>query len=153
MYPAGFTPHDGGQVASASRDEVPLISVGALNPDLRTIALFSNEGDWVTCHRQGAALVSTMPTTFNGSLQPLAKVRIPGLGVRQNIDPDNFHGGFATWSGTSFSAPILAGQAAQLYWESGTLDSYDPATAVERAWTAIEELTQLTRPGDDTPDA
>ena len=76
FYPAGFAPHAGGAAGTpVERDVLPVISVGALNPDLRSIALFSNAGDWVCCHRQGAALVSTMPTTFDGSLQPAAAVR------------------------------------------------------------------------------
>ena len=42
------------------RDAVPLVSVGALNPD-GSVALFSNAGAWVACHSPGAALVSTLP--------------------------------------------------------------------------------------------
>ena len=53
----------------ARSERVPIVSVGAMNPD-RTVALFSNAGEWVACHRPGAALVSTFPTTFNGSEQP-----------------------------------------------------------------------------------
>ena len=34
--------------------------------------------------------------------------------VRSTIDPDDFSGGFATWSGTSFAAPVLAGQFLRL---------------------------------------
>ena len=121
------------------RDVLPVVSVGALNPDLRSVALFSNAGDWVCCHRQGAALVSTMPTTFDGSLQPVAPVRINGGGLRSTIDPDNFHGGFATWSGTSFAAPILAAEVAELLWETGKLDAGDPAacsSVAGRRWNS-----------------
>ena len=92
--------------------------MGALNPDGQTIALFSNAGDWVSCHRVGAAVVSTMPTTFNGALQPAAELFVAGDGHRASLDMDNFHGGFATWSGTSFAAPVLAGQLAQRLIES-----------------------------------
>jgi hypothetical protein len=145
FYPAGFTPHAGGQVA-AGRAVVPVVSVGALNPDQRSIALFSNAGDWVTCHRQGAALVSTMPTTFDGSLQPLARVHLPGQAPRSTIDPDNFHGGFSIWSGTSFAAPILAAELARCFWDSGTLDCFDADSMVSRSWAAIEALTELRRP-------
>jgi subtilisin family serine protease len=145
FYPAGFTPHAGGQVP-AEHAVVPVVSVGALNPDQRSIALFSNAGDWVTCHRQGAALVSTMPTTFDGSLQPLARIRLPGEAARSTIDPDNFHGGFSTWSGTSFAAPILAAELASYFWKSATLDSSDAETMVTRSWGALESLTELRRP-------
>ncbi len=144
FYPAGFTPHVGGQV-SAERDVLPVVSVGALNPDLRSIALFSNAGDWVCCHRQGAALVSTMPTTFNGSLQPVAAIRLAGGLRRATIDPDDFHAGFATWSGTSFAAPILAAEIASCLWESKGLDDSAPATMLDRGWAALERLTEMRR--------
>ncbi|MDQ1740291.1 MAG: hypothetical protein QOE53_1943, partial [Pseudonocardiales bacterium] len=145
FYPAGFAPHAGGQWNAVQRDVLPVISVGALNPDLRSVALFSNAGDWVCCHRQGAALVSTMPTTFDGSLQPAAAVRVNG-GLRSTNDPDNFHGGFSTWSGTSFAAPILAAEVARSLWESKELDISDPATMLSRGWGALERLVDLQRP-------
>ncbi|MEO6503872.1 MAG: S8/S53 family peptidase [Jatrophihabitantaceae bacterium] len=146
FYPAGFAPHAGGQWNAVERDVLPVISVGALNPDLRSIALFSNAGDWVCCHRQGAALVSTMPTTFNGSLQPAAAVHPNGSGPRSTIDPDNFHGGFSTWSGTSFAAPILAAELAQFLWDTKCLDTSDQATMLDRGWGALERLTDVRRP-------
>jgi hypothetical protein len=34
----------------------------------------------------------------------------PRQRLRSSIDPDDFGGGFATWSGTSFAGPVLAGQ-------------------------------------------
>ena len=36
----------------------------------------------------------------------------PTAGSASCIDPDDFRGGFAVWSGTSFAAPLLAGQLA-----------------------------------------
>ena len=50
-----------------------MTAVGALNPD-STVALFSNDGDWVRFLRPGAALISTMPTTFDASMQPSNEV-------------------------------------------------------------------------------
>ena len=146
FYPAGFAPHAGGQWNPVERDVLPVISVGALNPDLRSVALFSNAGDWVCCHRQGAALVSTMPTTFDGSLQPAAAVQVNGGEWRATIDPDNFHGGFSTWSGTSFAAPVLAAEVARCLWESKELDTSDPASMLSRGWSALERLVDLQRP-------
>jgi len=145
FYPAGFTPHAGGQV-EAERDVLPVLSVGALNPDLRSVALFSNAGNWVCCHRQGAALVSTMPTTFDGSLQASAAVQLAGGESRSTIDPDNFSGGFSTWSGTSFAAPILAAEIARCFWNSRSTDTCDTATMVSRGWAALEGLTDVRRP-------
>jgi subtilisin family serine protease len=146
MYPAGFAPNAEGPVTSTEPDVLPVISVGALNPDGRSIALFSNAGDWVICHRNGAAVVSTMPTTINAALQPIAAVSVPGDGYRAGIDMDDFRGGFATWSGTSFAAPILAGQVAQQALSAGDLDSIDVASAVARGWTALTSATGLDRP-------
>jgi subtilisin family serine protease len=146
FYPAGFAPDAGGKWHAVEPNVLPVISVGALNPDLKSVALFSNAGDWVCCHRQGAALVSTMPTTFDGSLQAAAALRIKGGRSRATIDPDNFHGGFATWSGTSFAAPILAAEIAQFLWESKELDTSDPAAMLGRGWSAVEQLVEIGRP-------
>src|SRR6266540_4565754 len=35
-------------------------------------------------------------------------------GRRQTLDTDDFSGGFAVWSGTSFAAPLLAAEVAEL---------------------------------------
>lgn len=147
MYPAAFTPHAGGQVSAFDAGSVPLISVGALNPD-RTIALFSNAGPWVSCHRPGSALVSTFPVTFDAAAQSSYRVDVPADGIRATIDPDNFQSGFGTWSGTSFAAPILAGELAQCLLDGncGPLEPVDPASGVSRAWNAIGMQLGVTRP-------
>lgn len=134
MFPAAFTPWAGGLIKTADPNCVPIVSVGATNPN-RTVALFSNAGPWVCCHRPGAALVSTFPTTFNGSEQPSFAV-VDGKSVRATIDPDDFAGGFGVWSGTSFAGPVLAGQlAAQLC--QVDLSAVDRASAVSRGWAAM----------------
>lgn len=92
-----------------------LHSVGALNPDGRTVALFSNGGSWVTDHAVGAAVVSTVPTTLTGSAGPSVLSEDPSQPVypqRTTIDPDTHLSGFALWSGTSFAAPHVAGDLA-----------------------------------------
>jgi subtilisin family serine protease len=102
-------------------------SVGALNPNLDSVALFSNTGDWVNCYAPGAAVLSTMPA-FQGGLEPGARTEAYDW-RREAIDPDNYGrrraaagapdddpdpvGGFALWSGTSFAAPVQAGRIAQ----------------------------------------
>jgi len=145
MFPAAFTPYPGGIVAKADPSSVPLVSVGALNPNRRTVALFSNGGQWVRCYRPGAAIISTFPTTFNASIQPGAAVTIPGQGPRATIDQDDFSGGFGTWSGTSFAAPHLAGEiaAALVSGRYGTVDPIDASTAVARAQAALGHLIGL----------
>jgi subtilisin family serine protease len=139
MFPAAFTPHLGGIVAKADPNQVPLVSVGALNPNGRTIALFSNGGDWVRSYRPGASIISTLPTTFNASGQPGWALDIPGEGPRSSIDPDDFTGGFASWSGTSFAAPYLAGEiaAALLSGRCGGVDAVDRASTLARGWAAL----------------
>ena len=119
MFPAAFTPWAGGPVRTARAACLPVISVGARNPN-GTIALFSNGGDWITCYRRGASLVSTYPATVNGSLQPSVRIGsgtpLPdgsaNPGTRESLDGDDFRGGFAIWSGTSFAGPVLAGEIA-----------------------------------------
>jgi hypothetical protein len=128
QYPAAFAPWTKG-VSPLPDDSsrVPVTSVGALNPNLDSVALFSNTGDWVTCYAPGAALLSTMPP-FQGGLEPGARTTAYDW-RREAIDPDNYGrrpeaalppakgpkpvGGFALWSGTSFAAPVQAGRIAQ----------------------------------------
>jgi hypothetical protein len=153
FYPAGFAPHPLSQLPP-SHDALPVVSVGALNPDRNYVALFSNDGDWVVCKRPGAALVSTMPA-LNGSLLPVARVTLPSGEKRATIDPDDFRGGFATWSGTSFAAPVLAGQLAQYLLERSLLEPVERAegapamtagSCLDRGWQAVSALTGLERP-------
>lgn len=140
IFPASFAPHPEGVVTATPVSEVPLVAVGALNPD-GTAALFSNDGPWVRAWRPGAAVVSTVPTTFDGGQQ--ASSRVEGDdGTRSTIDPDNFASGFATWSGTSFAAPILAGDLAQQLLDGrrshgrDQRDDLDVKARVEAGWRA-----------------
>jgi subtilisin family serine protease len=128
MFPAALAPPKG---AGTRRDAVPLTSVGALNPN-GTVALFSNGGDWVSCYRLGAAVVSTFPVTFDGALEPRRRTAFG-----EDIDPDDFMGGFGLWSGTSFAAPVLAAQLAGRMLRGGTLDAIDAHSAVRRGWAAV----------------
>jgi subtilisin family serine protease len=130
LYPAAF----------CLDADVLLLSVGATNPN-GTDALFSNVGSWVTAYRSGAAVVSTMPTTFQGGLEPIARTTEPDSGrPREALDPDDFSAGFGVWSGTSFSAPIAAGAVATAMLEHmearGVVD--DCPTAVSKARQAVE---------------
>ena len=106
MFPAAFAPWaDGNGGIPATADCVPIVSVGALNPN-GTDALFSNAGPWVRAYAPGAAVMSTLPPTFQGGLEPAARSEAYQR-VRESIDPDDFTGSFAVWSGTSFAAPLL----------------------------------------------
>ncbi len=103
--------------ASDPAGQVPLISVGALNPN-GSKAVFSNGGHWVTAWAAGAVMVSTLPTDINGSRTPDLRMRAhpaeqmpPGVSLpshREALDPDDYSCGWGLWSGTSFAAPLLA---------------------------------------------
>ena len=105
FYPAAFA------LETPAAGQVPVISVGALNPN-GTKASFSNDGHWVTAWARGAAVVSTYPPGIDGSRTPELRIPVdrkpPGVlppGC-EALDPDDYSGGFAVWSGTSFSAPL-----------------------------------------------
>lgn len=110
FYPAAFTLRPA---------PVPVISVGALNPN-GSKAVFSDAGGWVTAWSSGGLVVSTFPTDVNGSRAPELRMPPhpanplpPGVslpGHREAIDPDDYSSGWGIWSGTSFSAPLLAAQ-------------------------------------------
>lgn len=112
-YPAAFAPaaeFNPTDQDFAVRPTLPLVAVAALNPDRSTVALFSNDGSWVNGQAVGANLVSTAPKYAQGSVQAIVSVIGPDGRRRSTIDPDNYSSGFATWSGTSFAAPVLAGK-------------------------------------------
>jgi subtilisin family serine protease len=110
FYPAAFAD-------LPAKRGVPVISVGALNPN-GSKALFSDDGRWVRAWATGALVVSTFPADVDGSREP--EVRVPAVvppgvrvpGERAALDPDDYAGGFALWSGTSFSGPGIAGVVA-----------------------------------------
>ena len=76
------------------------------------MSVYSNTGSWVTAYRCGTAVVSTMPTTFNGSLRPVLAQPAGHDPARGSCDPDDYSSGFGLWSGTSFAAPAYAGDVA-----------------------------------------
>jgi Subtilase family len=145
FYPAAYAPHNGGFVGNPCEDEVPLLSVGSLNPD-GSVALFSNSGEWVTAWDTGAALVSTFPITFNGGAAASVQTSDPSGLPRRTIDPDCYRNGFGTWSGTSFAGPVLAGRLAQDLMVGGALNDPGPAAAVKRARAVIAARTGITLP-------
>jgi hypothetical protein len=105
FYPAAFA----GQQSPPG--EVPLLSVGALNPN-GSRAAFSDGGSWVSAWAPGAGMISAFPTDLNGDAA--AAVEVPGRSLAdtiESLDADDYRGGFAVWSGTSFAAPALAAHA------------------------------------------
>lgn len=104
FFPAALAPRITG---------VPMVSVGALNPDGRSVALFSNNGTWITTHAPGAGIVSTVPVTLSGGQGRSIAVQRTDPLPRATVDPDDYTSGFAIWSGTSFAAPWIAGEIAR----------------------------------------
>ena len=104
-YPAAFAldPRFG------ESTRMPLTAVAAANPD-GSATEFSNEGPWVSVTAPGVNLVSTVPTSMDGAaLQARVRVQSTGLRPRASSDVDRFQSGFASWSGTSFATPLVAG--------------------------------------------
>lgn len=79
-----------------------VVSVGALGPC--GPADFSNHGHWVDVSAPGEDLVSCFFDGFVGPYEPLPGSLLP--------DIDDFEG-WAMWSGTSFSTPVVVGAIAQ----------------------------------------
>ena len=135
FFPAAF--------AAGAGFDVPLVSVGAhnpggLNPSGPTVSVYSNTGSWVTAYRCGTAVVSTMPTTFDGSIRSV--LNLPGSTnpTRGSIDLDDYSGGFGQWSGTSFAAPALAGDVAARLLDTREQGlATDPAARTKAAAAAV----------------
>jgi hypothetical protein len=134
FYPAAFAAHEQPQ------DAAPILSVGALNPN-RHIAMFSNEGPWVSCYATGAGLVSTYPCEAKGSRMPDRRAKSTILNRhRESHDPDDFSSGFAVWSGTSFAAPLAAAFLVNAMAESELTEVEDAIQASARAHEALKRL-------------
>lgn len=113
FYPAGL-------------DHPEIVAVGALDPDNATRAGYSNYGDWVDVWARGTDIVNGYP---NGRYD------------YADIDPDTpgdqpghveFTNGLASWSGTSFATPLVAGLvAARMAWSNE-----DPRDA----WAALRQI-------------
>jgi hypothetical protein len=136
-YPAAFA----ADPAAAGR--IPLVSVGALNPN-GTHAAFSDGGSWVHGWARGAAIISTFPVDVNGPLS--AEV---ANSAAEGLDPDDYSGGFAAWSGTSFSAPAMAASLVEAMIAPLLGPAPDPAlrlnvpgakAAIQRSEAALRQL-------------
>jgi subtilisin family serine protease len=134
FYPAAFAAH------SQPENAAPILSVGALNPN-HHIAMFSNEGPWVSCYATGAGLVSTYPCEAKGSRMPDRRAKSSILNRhRESHDPDDFSSGFAVWGGTSFAAPLAAAFLVNAMAESGMTEVEDAVQASARAHEALKRL-------------
>lgn len=134
FYPAAFAAN------SWPEHSAPVLSVGALNPN-KHIAMFSNEGPWVSCYATGAGLVSTYPCEAKGSRMPDRRAKSTILDRhRESHDPDDFSAGYAVWGGTSFAAPLAAAFLVNAMAESGAAIVEDAIQASARAHEALKRL-------------
>lgn len=111
LFPAALWEWPGSRLGLPSEDDLaPHIAVGAINPARDSIALFSNFGPWVNIYAPGVSVLSTAPG-HQGGVQAGSSNPVRSL-KRESLDPDDFRGGFAIGSGTSYAAPYIAGRLA-----------------------------------------
>jgi len=97
VFPAAFA-----DPAYGTKPAIPLISVGALNPDGSHADYSNYDPSWPQHWAPGTAVTSTMP-----------HFGVPPGPVTATYDPDNLVGGFALWGGTSFAAGIVSARVAR----------------------------------------
>lgn len=117
-------PEPGRFFPAAERD---VIGVGALDRTGDQMAGFSNDGDWVDCVAIGDHLLSTH--LLEGGLA--FRTPAPNEGddhthAEPVVEKVDFQG-YARWSGTSFSAPLVAGAIAARMSPDGTRRSAEVA--------------------------
>ncbi|MET0735939.1 MAG: S8 family serine peptidase [Microbacterium sp.] len=133
--------------AEEEKGLAPHVAVGALNPSGRSVALFSNVGPWVSTYAKGVSLLSSVPS-FQGGMQAGLR-RDEYKRRRETLDIDDFASGFAVWSGTSFSAPLVAGRVAASIAEGAMSKGIEPASAA--LTTAVGTIiTKLADEDDST---
>ncbi|MEU7743436.1 S8/S53 family peptidase [Nonomuraea sp. NPDC049158] len=132
-----FWPAAGALDGENDPDLAPMLGVGAQNPD-GTIAIFSNEHEAIRWHVSGAVLVSTFPPGVKGART--ASLELTG---RASFDGDNHQSQFATWSGSSFAAPVLGATIMQMMiqdYEDVDLANSDQQVALKRAHAVVARL-------------
>jgi hypothetical protein len=117
VFPAAFA-----DPAYSAVPDIPLISVGALNPD-GSHAEYSNvDPTWTQHWEPGTAVTSTVPP-FGTAPGPVALA----------YNPNDLIGGFAQWSGTSFAAGVASARLARALSDAaadnGLLDVTPTATS------------------------
>lgn len=107
-----------------------VIAVGAYDPANDEPAEFTNRGSWVDVCAPGVNILSDFVSGWPvGASGPWEMVLKPFPHFARRL----FHG-WARWSGTSFAAPMIAAEIAQL------VEREAPSDAVALAWKFIESL-------------
>lgn len=134
FYPAAFA------AGPRPSEAAPTISVGALNPN-GTVAMFSNDGPWLSAFATGAAMVSTYPSLVDGADNP-GEENIRHWRKRESLDPDDFRSGYALWSGTSFAAPVVAAKLAGAMLNESPVDmaAQDAQSVALRVQSALKAI-------------
>jgi hypothetical protein len=147
VFPAAWAPHvrrvgDRAEPIAPGDlhpDYPPVLAVAASDPG-GSLAGYSNDGPWVTCVRPGSDVLSTM-VLVDG---PEKGALISEEPERWTRDPDNYTNGFAVWSGTSFAAPVLAAELAQVLLQRRRKEL--DRDRVADAWAAVQAVTGLRQP-------
>ena len=115
------------------------VAVGALNPD-GSQAGYSNYGAWVDVWARGTDLINAFPRGRYRYMEP------PMVGQPEG----NFTSGLASWSGTSFATPLVAGLIAarmSTYGENAR-QAWAHLSTVAAARAPLNDGRWVLRPGD-----
>lgn len=86
-----------------------VVGVGSISPTGER-SVFSNYGPWVSCSTEGEDVVSIFVGGWEGATEDEEPEGMPNEGTRP---AKTFESGWASWSGTSFAAPKVAGAIAR----------------------------------------
>jgi subtilisin family serine protease len=129
FFPAYFS-HEDPSIGQTANPNV--VSVGALDPD-RRLAWYSNH-TWPKVYAQGSAMVNAYPNgTYHYRESPMAGV----------VPDAQFSDWLASWDGTSFATPLVAGLVA------ARMTSH--AETAPTAWTALYDKAKSQRGLDSGP--
>ncbi len=101
------------------------VGVGALDDDHDTVAGYSNRGGWVDVYALGTDIVNAYPNGAYTYQEPPDSRRPPAT----------FTNGMASWSGTSFATPMVAGLIAARMSRTGqqARPTWDEVRAIAQA--------------------